>query len=201
MNALGVIYDNGHGGISKDFGLALYWFHQAADAGCIPAMKNLGIVFEYGRAGLLAKDEQRAFDFYKMAADRGNEPAKEAVRRLEVNLRPMSELEAKADELRDAEQQFQIGRRYHNGLNCPQNIVHAIQWYERAVQNGHAGAANNLGVIFDNGPSGVEKSYVSVFFLVHVNVLRVTGVLPIFADTRKHFITFRLAGNAEAMSP
>ena len=81
----------------------------------------------------------------------GNEPAKEAVRRLEVNLRPMAELELKADELRDAEQQFQvpiiilfvlraaamlqfvfvcqIGRRYHNGLNCPQNITRAIEWY------------------------------------------------------------------------
>lgn len=73
------------------------------------------------------------------------------MRRLEVNLRPMHELEAKADELRDAEQQFQIGRRYHNGLNCPQDLARAIEWYERAVHAGHAGAANNLGVIYDNG--------------------------------------------------
>jgi TPR repeat protein len=46
MNALGVIYDNGNGGVAKDFGLALYWFQQAADSGCVPAFKNLGIVYE-----------------------------------------------------------------------------------------------------------------------------------------------------------
>lgn len=77
MNALGVIFDNGHGGVSKDFGLALYWFQQAAEAGCVPAMKNLGIVFEYGRVGVMAKDEHKAFEYYRMAADKGNEPAKE----------------------------------------------------------------------------------------------------------------------------
>lgn len=60
----------------------------------------------------------------------------------------MAELEAKADELKDPEQQFQVGRRYHNGLNCQQDIGRAIEWYERSVQLGHAGAANNLGVIF-----------------------------------------------------
>lgn len=137
--------DNGHGGINKDFGLALYWFQLAAESGCVPAIKNLGIVYEYGRAGVLPKDELKAFEYYKAAAEKDNEPAKEAVRRLEVNLRPMHELEAKADELRDPEQQFQIGRRYHNGLNCPQNVARAIEWYERAVNLGHAGAANNLG--------------------------------------------------------
>jgi hypothetical protein len=41
----------------------------------------------------------------------------------------MEELEAKADELKDPEQQFQVGRRYHNGLHCPQNIPRAIEWY------------------------------------------------------------------------
>jgi TPR repeat protein len=156
--------DNGHGGINKDFGLALYWFQLAAESGCVPAIKNLGIVYEYGRAGVLPKDELKAFEYYKAAAEKDNEPAKEAVRRLEVNLRPMHELEAKADELRDPEQQFQIGRRYHNGLNCPQNVARAIEWYERAVNLGHAGAANNLGAWAEEGNSSMEN-------IDHLNLL------------------------------
>jgi hypothetical protein len=40
------LQDNGNGGVAKDFGMALYWFQQAADTGCVPAFKNLGIVYE-----------------------------------------------------------------------------------------------------------------------------------------------------------
>jgi TPR repeat protein len=118
----------------------------------------------------------QAFEFYKIAAEKGNEPAKEAVRRLEVNLRPMEELEAKAEELKDPEQQFQVGRRYHNGLNCPQNIPRAIEWYERAVNQGHAGAANNLGVVFDNGPGGIDKNYERAFHYFSIGASRGSNV-------------------------
>lgn len=44
---------------------------------------------QYGRQGVVQKDEHKAFEYYKIAAEKGNEPAKDAVRRLEVNLRPV----------------------------------------------------------------------------------------------------------------
>jgi uncharacterized caspase-like protein len=70
-NALGVMYQNGLGGLAKDEREAARLFKLAADQGNARGQGNLGDMYERGLGGL-AQDEREAVRLYKLAADQGN---------------------------------------------------------------------------------------------------------------------------------
>lgn len=66
---------NYNAGISRDFGRALEWFEQAANAGRQEVYMNVASIYEKGSAGNRALD--KAYDWYKKAAEAGIAGAKE----------------------------------------------------------------------------------------------------------------------------
>jgi len=62
----------------------------------------------------------------------------------------------------DAEAQWQIGVRYHNGEGVPRDDVQAMQWFLRAAEQGHATAQATLGAYYWAGrgvPQDLSKAY------------------------------------------
>jgi hypothetical protein len=51
----------------------------------------------------------------------------------------------------DAQAAFDLGLRYDQGRQVPQDFGKALSWYRRAAELGHAGGAFNAGVMYDSG--------------------------------------------------
>jgi hypothetical protein len=88
-------------------------------------------------------------DSGQRAADRGA-PAKS-----------LADLRKLADQ-GDAEAQFQMGVRYHNGENVPQDDAQAMQWFLRSAEQGHVDAQSHLGAYYWAGrgvPENLSQAY------------------------------------------
>jgi hypothetical protein len=62
----------------------------------------------------------------------------------------------------DAEAQWQMGLRYHNGDGVPHDDAQAMQWFLRAAQQGHVTAQATLGAYYWAGrgvPEDLSKAY------------------------------------------
>jgi len=62
----------------------------------------------------------------------------------------------------DAEAQFQMGVRYHNGEDVPQDDTQAMQWFLRSAEQGHVDAQSHLGAYYWAGrgvPEDLSKAY------------------------------------------
>ncbi|MEJ2135228.1 MAG: tetratricopeptide repeat protein [Desulfofustis sp.] len=51
-----------------------------------------------------------------------------------------------------------MGVMYHTGKGVPQDFKEAIKWYQKAAEQGHNDAQNNLGVMYHIG-EGVTQDY------------------------------------------
>ena len=78
---LGVMYENGRGGLAKDDAEAVRLYRLAANQGNPTAQASLGFMYAQGRGGL-QKDLSEAKRWYQLAARQNFQPAQEAVRRL-----------------------------------------------------------------------------------------------------------------------
>jgi TPR repeat protein len=83
MYSLGIMYEQGRGGLPKDASQAVSWYRKAADAGDSDAMYALGTIYEQGRGGL-PKDIPQAVSWYRKAAKAEfvTDNAKQALQRL-----------------------------------------------------------------------------------------------------------------------
>ncbi len=62
----------------------------------------------------------------------------------------------------DAEAQFQMGVRYHNGEGVQQDDVQAVQWFLRSAEQGHVDAQSHLGAYYWAGrgvPEDLSQAY------------------------------------------
>jgi len=63
----------------------------------------------------------------------------------------------------DAEAQFQMGVRYHNGEGVPQDDAQAVQWFLRSAEQGHVDAQSHLGAYYWAGrgvPEDLSQAYI-----------------------------------------
>jgi GAF domain/Sel1 repeat/PilZ domain len=62
----------------------------------------------------------------------------------------------------NADAQWQLGARYHNGEDVPQDDIVAMQWFQRAAEQGHPTAQSALGAYYWAGrgvPQDLTKAY------------------------------------------
>jgi hypothetical protein len=62
----------------------------------------------------------------------------------------------------NADAQWQLGARYHNGEDVPKDDVQAMQWFLRAAEQGHVTAQSTLGAYYWAGrgvPQDLSKAY------------------------------------------
>ena len=72
---LGLLYYTGRGGIPKDPRVAAAWFRRAAEQGYSPAQNGLAKMCQYGQGVLVSLIQ--AYKWFYLAAESGNEEAKE----------------------------------------------------------------------------------------------------------------------------
>jgi len=78
-----------------------------------------------------------------------------------VQAKSLADLRKLADQ-GDADAQWQMGVRYHNGENVPRDDAQAIQWFLRAAEHGHVTAQATLGAYYWAGrgvPQDLSKAY------------------------------------------
>jgi hypothetical protein len=63
----------------------------------------------------------------------------------------------------DADAQWQMGVRYHNGEDVPRDDVQAMQWFQRAAEQGHVTAQGALGAYYF-AARGVPKDLSKAYF-------------------------------------
>jgi hypothetical protein len=76
-------------------------------------------------------------------------------------VRPFADLEKLADQ-GDADAQWQLGVRYHNGEEVAHDDTQAVMWFFRAAEQGHALAQATLGAYYWAGrgvPQDLSKAY------------------------------------------
>jgi len=80
---------------------------------------------------------------------------------LDVQANPLGSLRKLADR-GDADAQWQMGVRYHNGEGVPRDDAQAMQWFQRAAEQGHVIAQATLGAYYWAGrgvPQDLSKAY------------------------------------------
>lgn len=75
----------------------------------------------------------------------------------------LSDLKARAEK-GDAEAQFNLGERYHDGQGIEQDYAEAFKWARKAAEQGYAPALNAVGKMYYNG-KGVTQDYPDAFKL------------------------------------
>jgi len=77
MAKVGTVYYRGNfnSGVTRDFTLALQYFLKAADAGNTDVLMNIATIYDKGSAG--DKNPERAYHYYKLAAEAGIPGAEE----------------------------------------------------------------------------------------------------------------------------
>jgi hypothetical protein len=92
-------------------------------------------------------------------ASQSNPASQSAVtKRVTPSLQDLESLAARGD----AEAEWQMGVRYHDGEGVPQDDAQAMQWFERAAQQGHVEAQSHLGAYYWAGrgvPEDLSKAY------------------------------------------
>jgi TIR domain/Sel1 repeat len=112
---LGVLYEQGLGGLPKDGREAVRLYKLAADKGDAGAQANLGLMYEDGRGGI-APNEYAAAVLYRLAADQG-----------------------------DAAGQAYLAEMYEHGKGgLPMQLNEAIRLYRLSANKGRTQAINAL---------------------------------------------------------
>ena len=116
----------------------------------------LARLYEHGR--LLPRDETKAAEWYRRAAEQRFVPAQHQLALLYEAGRGVAKDEAAAArwfalaaEGGDADAQFKTGLRLAEGRSVQQNDVEAVRWYRRAADQGHAAAQHALGFMYGRG--------------------------------------------------
>jgi tetratricopeptide (TPR) repeat protein len=121
---------------------AAEWFRKAAEQGDANAQYYLGLLYLEG--GGVPEDHAKAAELVRKAAAQGYKMAKDF---LATDARIKRAVEkATAEEIRikaeqgDANAQYELGRLYFSGKGVSQDNDKAIEWFEKAVAQGHVEA-------------------------------------------------------------
>ena len=118
-------------GTEMDSALAVEWFEKALAGGESEGSIELARLYEWGRGGL-EKDEGKAFEYYRLAAENGDTGAMR-----------------------------EVGRRYLMGKGIDPDLGKAVEWLDRCgEQGGHLSHPYRLlGAVFRSGKHGASKDW------------------------------------------
>lgn len=127
MNNLGQLYLSEEG--IQDFKLALQWFTRGADKGHSGCMYNVGVMYANGSG--MTKQLEEAYKWFKKAADKGMEEAKEAVKKIEKE-------GLVSTEVKNGDAAFDK-KEYDK----------ALTWYQQGADKGYSEAMYKMGLIYE----------------------------------------------------
>lgn len=163
MVTLGLRYDYGLKGASRDLSRAIFWYKKAAGQGYAPAEMILSQRYEVGRG--VPMDDRLAVRWLRISAHHGYPPAEDAWgdRYASGQGVPKSGKRALHWYFRAAahgygESQDLLGEAYESGQGVPKNLRKAAEWYRRAAKDaGNPDAFFRLGRFSERGLGGLRK--------------------------------------------
>lgn len=126
--------------IAQDIAKGVQLIREAVDAGSPEAMVELGILQMEGK--VVERNIKNAVSLFEKAAQ------------CESDYK--SRLGGEHDGVAHA--QFHIGLCFESGVGKPLDYYQARCWYEKASEGGHAGAANNIAILYEKGCGGEKCS-------------------------------------------
>lgn len=125
--------------VPQDIRKGVDLLQEAVDAGSSKAMVELGVLYMEGK--VVERNIKKAVTLFEKAA----------------KIDPKSSNCFDEDDgVGDA--QFHIGLCFESGTGKRVDYYQARQWYEKASERGHAGAANNIAILYDKGYGGQKCS-------------------------------------------
>lgn len=67
-----------------------------------------------------------------------------------------------AEEMQDVNVQNRLASQYKSGEGVEQDYAKAMEWYQKAAEQGSSAAQNNIGVMYQRG-EGVNRDYVQAY--------------------------------------
>jgi uncharacterized protein len=141
QNDLGIMYSLGRG-VEKSKVEATKWYKRAALQRYPKAMFNMGTAYYNGDG--VPVDDTTAYAWFLLAQEAGSQPAADAVKRAESEMRRFQKVEAFS----------KIGEMYEKGEDLRQDYVEAAKWYRKAAEAGDAPARVRLAGILVQDRSG-----------------------------------------------
>lgn len=126
--------------VPKDLKKGISLLQEAVDADLPEAMVELGVFYMQGTG--VERNINKAVCLFEKAA----------------NIDPKNEDRMGGESNGITHAQFHIGLCFENGTGKPLDHFQARYWYEKASERGHAGAANNLAVLYVKGLGGEKCS-------------------------------------------
>jgi TPR repeat protein len=142
QNELGLMYREGLIPSPEPLTQALSWFRQAADQGYAPAKINLGAMLARGLG--VEKDIPRAIALLREVFEQGAGGAFD-------ELRLIADRHAGATAADRAEAALVLGRAFLQGRGVARNETAAVEWFAKALKQGHAPARQWLNTTADGG--------------------------------------------------
>jgi hypothetical protein len=146
---MGVIYEEGGGGVVRDFTQAALWYREAANRGLVDAQFNLGNLYRRGHG--VTQDARRAVAWYLKAATQGMAAAQynlalsyETGSGAAQNYTVAAKWYRMAADQGDVDAQIGLAGLYRFGLGVDKNLDVAQAWFEQAVAQGDARAKFHL---------------------------------------------------------
>lgn len=126
--------------VPQDIKKGVELLQEAVDAGSPEAMVNLGVMYMEGKG--VDRNIQKAVSLFEEAT--------------KCDTKNKNCLDGEDDGVTQA--QFHIGLCFENGTGKPLDYFQARRWYEKASERGHAGAANNIAILYERGYGGKKCS-------------------------------------------
>ncbi len=163
---MGVIYEEGGGGVVRDFTQAALWYREAANRGLVDAQFNLGNLYRRGHG--VTQDPRRAVAWYLKAATQGMAAAQynlalgyETGSGAAQNYTVAAKWYRMAADQGDVDAQIGLAGLYRFGLGVDKNLDVARAWFEQAVAQGDARAKFHLEAMAAEQTAELEPEPVS----------------------------------------
>ena len=163
---VGMMYKEGLG-VEKNYKKAFELFEKAANQGDADAQLNVGIMYKVGSG--VEKNLKKAIEWYEKACNGGiqlgcyelkklNTPISEEERMKSLNI-DFDKLQNFTDKYSsEANKQYVLGGRYRYGLEVEKDYKKAIEWYEKAANQGHRKAQLEIATLYTD-KENTEKDY------------------------------------------
>jgi chemotaxis protein histidine kinase CheA len=132
---------------------------EEANSGESDAQYDVGTMYQNGRG--VAADRNKAVEWYKQAAEQGNQKAVSRLKLMESNASRFGKT-LSAAESGNGKSQYEIGNMFMTGIGADIDYGKALSFYEKSAAQGYNKAAYKLGLIYYEG-TGVSTNKKTAF--------------------------------------
>lgn len=159
---MGVFYQEGSAGLTKDATKAFEWYKKAAVSGNTDAQFSVASMYEDGDG--VKQDYAQAKKWHEKAAKQGNAYSQYRLGDMYYNGVGVAQNYAAAFSWyqKSASQgnmaaENSLGDMYRNGKSVPKSAKKAFSWYQKSAKQGYPEAQYNAAVAYING-NGVKRN-------------------------------------------